>query len=244
MFEIAVQKELHGANGALYLDVACTIQKGEFVALSGVSGSGKTTLLRIIAGLEDADGEITAGGQKWLASHHLLAPQHRNIGFVAQNYALFSNMSVKRNLLFVSNDTQLCSHLLEVMELDNLAHKYPHQLSGGQQQRVALARALMRHPKLLLLDEPLSALDNAMRLKLQNTLQTLHKEFSLTTIMVSHDMTEITTLASRVLVLENGKVTQDATPQEVFQAKKATLLSKKDGTLTVQIDNEILTFTL
>ena len=244
MLKLDIQKQLHGAQGTINLALSCTIKQGEFVALSGASGSGKTTLLRIIAGLEDAQGSIVCDGASWLENSHSLPPQKRKIGFVTQDYALFSNMSVEKNLLFVANDTQLCNHLLELMELENLTNKYPHQLSGGQQQRVALARALMRKPTILLLDEPLSALDAAMRTKLQDALEVLHKEFKLTTIMVSHDIQEIKNLASRVLVLEDGTITKDGTPNEVFQPKKATILEQNGSQITVEVDSQILTFTL
>ena len=244
MLEICVQKQLHGANGAIELDVRCSIKQGEFVALSGASGSGKTTLLRIIAGVEESNGSIAMDGDVWLDDRHALAPQKRDIGFVTQDYALFSNMTVEKNLLFVANDTVLAQRFLQLMELENLAHKYPHQLSGGQQQRVALARALMRQPKLLLLDEPLSALDNVMRIKLQEVLRTLHKEFHLTIIMVSHNANEIQNLASRVLVLEDGTIVQEKSAQEFSAPKQAKLLSQNGSEYIVQIGEETLSFTL
>lgn len=244
MLQLALKKQLHGANGIIDLDVECTIKPGEFVALSGASGSGKTTLLRIIAGLEEAQGRLSFGDESWLDASHCLPPQKRDIGFVTQDYALFPNMSVEKNLLFVANNPDLAQRFLQLMEIENLAHKHPHQLSGGQQQRVALARALMRQPKLLLLDEPLSALDHTIRIKLQEALRTLHQEFGLTIIMVSHDASEIQNLASRVLVLEGGSIVQEQSAQEFSTPKQAKIVSRNGSEYVVQIGEETLSFRL
>jgi len=216
MIKINISKALHGSNGKMDLDVDLTIQEGDFVALAGQSGSGKTTLLRILAGLEDAKGNISIGKRVWLDGIHSLAPQKRQIGFVFQDYALFDNMSVEENLLFVNKDRDLAKHLLEITQLNSLKKRLPTTLSGGQKQRVSLCRALMNRPKLLLMDEPLSALDPAMRTKLQSEILQLHKEFGTTTIMVSHDPSEIYRLASRVVVLNLGKVIDDGIPKEVL----------------------------
>ncbi len=216
MIKIAIQKQLHGSNSNMTFDVNTSIKKGEFVAIAGQSGSGKTTLLRILAGLESADGEIDVFGQRWLDKKINKATRERGIGFVFQDYALFPNMSVEQNLLYVKKDYALANHLLELTELSELKNRNPLTLSGGQKQRVSLCRALMNRPKLLLMDEPLSALDPLMRVKLQRDILTMHKEFEMTTIMVSHDPSEIYTLAKRVIVLHNGLITQDATPKEVF----------------------------
>ena len=222
MIDIDIKKELHGANGAMQLQFQAKIKKGEFVALSGKSGSGKTTLLRILAGLEDAKGEISVEDKQWLATKTSLPPQQREIGFVFQEYALFDNMTIEQNLLYVANDKKLAEHLLKITELQEMKKRYPHALSGGQKQRVSICRALMKRPKLLLLDEPLSALDSAMRLKLQNELLLLHKEFETTTIMVSHDPSEIYRLASRVFILDNGSVIDDAKPSEALLQKQGS----------------------
>jgi molybdate transport system ATP-binding protein len=222
MIDIDIKKELHGANGAMQLQFQAKIKKGEFVALSGKSGSGKTTLLRILAGLEDAKGEISVEDKQWLATKTSLPPQQREIGFVFQEYALFDNMTIEQNLLYVANDKKLAEHLLKITELQEMKKRYPHALSGGQKQRVSICRALMKRPKLLLLDEPLSALDSAMRLKLQNELLLLHKEFETTTIMVSHDPSEIYRLASRVFILDNGSIIDDAKPSEALLQKQGS----------------------
>ncbi len=216
MIKIDIDKKLHGSQRDMNLSIDLSIKDGDFVALSGKSGSGKTTLLRVLAGLEDADGRIVVAQNSWLSKTMNLPPQKRAIGFVFQDYALFANMSVLDNLLYVNKDTELAEHLLNITELTELKDRLPNTLSGGQKQRVALCRAMMNRPKLLLMDEPLSALDPAMRTKLQNEILTLHKEFKTTTIMVSHDPSEIYRLASRVVVLENGKIINDGTPKNIL----------------------------
>ncbi len=232
MIYIDINKTLHGSQGEMDLDVNLSIKENEFVALSGESGSGKTTLLRILAGLEEAEGEIKIGDTTWLDSKTNLPPQKREIGFVFQDYALFPNMSVEENLLFVKKDKNLAKHLLEITELNDLKKRLPSTLSGGQKQRVSLCRALMNRPKLLLMDEPLSALDPQMRTKLQSEILTLHKEFGTTTIMVSHDPSEIYRLSSRVLVLKQGKITNDG------QAKD--ILLKTTGSAKFSFEGELL----
>ncbi len=216
MISIDLYKRLHGADGTMELDVHLMLEEGEFVALYGPSGSGKTTLLRSIAGLEQADASIKVGGELWQSNSFFLPVQKRKIGFVFQEYALFDNMSVEKNLLFVRKDRELASHLLKITGLEAMAARYPQSLSGGQKQRLALCRALMNRPKLLLLDEPFSALDPQMRLHLQDEIAQLHKEFKTTTIMVSHDPSEIYKLADRVIELENGSVRKEGTPKEVL----------------------------
>ena len=216
MIELNVRKTLQGSAGEMRLDVALSMKEKTFVALAGQSGSGKTTMLRILAGLETAEGDVVVGGETWLHGGKSLPPQKRGIGFVFQDYALFPNMSVEQNLLFVCKDRPHAEHLLELTDLSELRHRLPGTLSGGQKQRVALCRALMNRPKLLLMDEPLSALDPAMRTKLQHDILTLHKAFGTTTIMVSHDPSEIYRLAERVVVLEQGRIVKDGTPAEVL----------------------------
>lgn len=232
MISININKKLHGSNGDMNLDVNLTINEGDFIALAGQSGSGKTTLLRVLAGLEEAGGTLKIGNEIWQDQSFFLPPQKRGIGFVFQDYALFPNMSVEENLLFVNRDKDLAKHLLEVTELDSLKHRMPNTLSGGQQQRVSLCRALMNRPKLLLMDEPLSALDPVMRTKLQNEILTLHKEFGTTTIMVSHDPSETYRLANRVIVLNQGKIINDGTPKEI--------LLKTSGSQKFSFEGELL----
>ncbi len=232
MISININKKLHGANGEMDLEVNLEIKKGDFVALAGQSGSGKTTLLRILAGLEEAEGVLQIGDEFWLQGKKALAPQKRKIGFVFQDYALFPNMTVEENLLFVNKDKELADKLLAMTELSTLKKRLPNTLSGGQKQRVSLCRAMMNRPKLLLMDEPLSALDPAMRTKLQHEILMLHKEFGTTTIMVSHDPSEIYRLASRVVVLNFGKIVNDGTSKEV--------LLKTSGSQKFAFEGELL----
>ncbi|MEA2019645.1 MAG: ATP-binding cassette domain-containing protein [Campylobacterota bacterium] len=232
MIKIDINKKLHGSNGQMDLDINLDIDKGDFVALTGLSGSGKTTLLRVLAGLEDANGSITIDGEVWLDGKSKLSPQKREIGFVFQDYALFDNMTVEKNLIFVNDDKVLANKLLEMTELSELKNRYPNSLSGGQKQRVSLCRAMMNKPKLLLMDEPLSALDPQMRIKLQNEILALHKEFNTTTIMVSHDPSEIYRLCSRTIVLNLGKIIDDGTPKDI--------LLKTSGSQKFSFDGELL----
>ena len=232
MIKIHIEKKLNGANGEMDLLVDLEIHEGEFLALSGKSGSGKTTLLRILAGLESAKGSIVVGNEKWLNAKGSLPPQKRKIGYVFQDYALFPNMTVEENLLFVNADKALAEQLLKITELSNMKKRLPNTLSGGQQQRVSLCRAMMNEPKLLLMDEPLSALDPEMRTTLQNEILRLHKEFGTTTIMVSHDPSEIYRLASRVVVLENGRIVNDGNPKEI--------LLKTQGSQKFSFEGELL----
>jgi len=232
MIKIDINKQLHGSNGSMTLNVNFNIKKGDFIALTGLSGSGKTTLLRILAGLEESKGNISVDNQVWLDDKSYLNIQKRDIGFVFQDYALFDNMSVEQNLLYVEKDKKLANKLLKLTELTQLAKRMPSTLSGGQKQRVSLCRAMMNKPKLLLMDEPLSALDPSMRLKLQNEILRLHKEFNTTTIMVSHEPSEMYRLANRVLVIQQGKIIQDGHPKDI--------LLKTSGSQKFSFEGEIL----
>ncbi|MEA3384501.1 MAG: ATP-binding cassette domain-containing protein [Campylobacterota bacterium] len=232
MIKIDINKKLHGANGEMNLDINLDIRQGDFIALAGQSGSGKTTLLRILAGLENTSGTIQVGEEIWQDEKKYLPSQKRKIGFVFQDYALFPNMSVEENLLFVQKDKELVNKLLNMTELSELKRRLPHTLSGGQKQRVSLCRAMMNRPKLLLMDEPLSALDPAMRTKLQQEILTLHKEFETTTIMVSHDPSEIYRLAQRVVVLNHGNIIKDGTPKDI--------LLKTSGSSKFSFEGELL----
>lgn len=231
MIEININKLLHGSNGEMNLDINLHINKSEFIALSGLSGSGKTTLLRILAGLENANGTLKIDNETWLDNKFCLAPQKREIGFVFQDYALFPNFSVMENLLYVKKDKELANKLLQMTEMEELKNRFPSTLSGGQKQRVSLCRALMNRPKLLLMDEPLSALDPNMRTKLQSEILTLHKEFETTTIMVSHDPSEMYRLASRVVVLNQGKIINDGLPKDVLLKTKGSQKFSFEGEL-------------
>jgi len=207
--------------------VSLDLPEGEFVALLGPSGSGKTTLLRIIAGLEYAEqGHIAFGGQDVTD----MPVQHRGIGFVFQQYALFRHMTVAKNIAFgldvlprkqrppKAEIDKRIEELLELVQLPGLGNRYPSQLSGGQRQRVALARALARNPRILLLDEPVGALDAKVRRELRRALRQIHDRLGITSIFVTHDREEAFALADRVAILNLGKIEQFATPAEIERA--------------------------
>ena len=222
MIELAIQKKLWSPDGEMTLNIEEQVEKGSFVTLYGKSGAGKTSALRIMAGLLKADqGRISVNGSIWMDSEKgiSLKPQLRKVGFLFQDYALFPNMSVKGNLNFALNkgdDPRVVDELIDMMELGELENRKPETLSGGQKQRVALARALVHRPELLLLDEPLSALDIEMRLKIQPYILQVHRDYNLTTILVSHDTSEIIKMSDRMLVIDNGLITRKGTPAEVF----------------------------
>lgn len=217
-----IVKKLHGAQGDFMLDVHLNIAQGELVALYGASGSGKTTLLRCLAGLETPDdGHILVNEKSWFnTAQKVNTPvQARNVGFMFQDYALFPNMTVRQNLTFAlrkGEPAQRVDDLLEMMAITQLQHRLPAMLSGGQKQRVALARTLAQSPQILLLDEPLSALDADVRSRLQDEILRLHQHFGLTTILVSHDIGEVYKLANRVLLIGQGKIQQQGNPAEIF----------------------------
>ena len=240
MVEIAIRKMLQGSHGPMPLEVTFEIQEHAFVALSGPSGSGKTTLLRILAGLEDAEGNITVEGERWLDGRKQLSVQKRGIGFVFQNYALFEHMSVEQNLLFVAPDRELADELLDLTQLNRLRHRLPSTLSGGQKQRVALCRALMNRPRLLLMDEPLSALDPEMRSGLQHDILALHKRFGTTTLMVSHDPSEIYRLADRVISMEQGRIIRDGSPKEVLMRTRGSQKFALQGELLEIVKADVI----
>lgn len=222
MIVINVTKHLDTASGPLKAHFDLSIHDGEFLTLFGPSGAGKTTLMRMIAGLEKPDnGIIEVDGEVWFDSARKinLPPQRRSIGFVFQDYALFPTMSVRQNLLFAAETEEQklnIDKLIELVELESLSNRLPASLSGGQKQRVALARALVRHPKILLLDEPLSALDPAMRQKLQDELSLIHTRLGVTTLLVSHDIAETVKLSDRLAQIEAGYIKQICPPMEFF----------------------------
>jgi len=222
MIYINIKKHLDTAEGALEAHYELSITDGEFLTLFGSSGAGKTTLLRMIAGLEQPNsGVIDVDGEVWFDSERRinLTPQKRSIGFVFQDYALFPTMSVRDNLLFAAeNEKQrrTVDELIDLVELSQLSDRLPSTLSGGQKQRVALARALVRHPKILLLDEPLSALDPAMRTKLQDELSLIHSRLGVTTLLVSHDIAETVKLSDRLASVVTGRIERLCPPMEFF----------------------------
>lgn len=226
MIKLDIHKILRAADGEMDLAVNLEISQGELITIYGDSGAGKTSILRILSGLLRPDeGKIVVNGETWFDSTRNInkPPQKRKTGYVFQDYALFPNMTVRQNLEFALNNThdkRIIHQLIEIIELEELQDRYPETLSGGQQQRLALARALVQKPKLLLLDEPLAALDIKIRLKLQDYIMKAHQEYGLTTILVSHDIGEIIKLSDRVFMLEQGTIKRSGSPSEVFINKK------------------------
>ena len=222
MIEINIQKKLKFQTGVFSMGINLVLESGSFTILSGKSGSGKTSILRMLAGLLPPDeGKISVDTISWFddSRNINLKPQLRGVGFVFQDYALFPNLSVKQNLMYALNkgsSSVIVHELIELIELGDLQNSKPPSLSGGQQQRVALARALVQKPSILLLDEPLAALDVEMRNKLQTYLSKIHKEYKLTTLMISHDYSEILKMPDRVLMLDQGKIVKDGSPTELF----------------------------
>ncbi|SHN24671.1 putative spermidine/putrescine transport system ATP-binding protein [Pseudomonas asturiensis] len=211
------------ASTAVFSDINCGIEKGEFVTLLGPSGCGKSTLLRCIAGLTSVNsGRILLDGQDLVP----LTPQKRNIGMVFQSYALFPNMTVEQNVAFglrmqkvSADDSQKrVAEILKLVELQDFAKRYPHQMSGGQCQRVALARSLVTRPRLLLLDEPLSALDARIRKHLREQIRAIQRELGLTTIFVTHDQEEALTMSDRIFLMNQGRIVQSGDAETLYTA--------------------------
>jgi putative spermidine/putrescine transport system ATP-binding protein len=216
---------LHKSYGdtAIFSDINCEIAKGEFITLLGPSGCGKSTLLRCIAGLTGVNGgKIVLDGEDLVP----VAPQKRGIGMVFQSYALFPNMTVQQNVAFGlrmqkvkgSEAEQRVKEALKLVELNDFAGRYPQQLSGGQCQRVALARSLVTRPRLLLLDEPLSALDARIRKHLREQIRSIQQELGLTTIFVTHDQEEALVMSDRIFLMNAGKIVQSGDAETLYTA--------------------------
>ncbi len=225
MIRFSLKKKLHGAQGDFLLELEFEMGAEEFVVVLGPSGSGKTTLLRMLAGLEKPEeGFIEVKGEVWYDSKRgiNLPPQKRDVGFVFQDYALFPNMSIFENIAFgmKKKDPQRVMELLKLAGLEQLRDKKPSVLSGGQKQRVALLRALAKEPKLLLLDEPLSALDPETAIILREEIKKFQRSFNIPTIMVSHNREDALSLASRVLLLSEGRIKSVGKPKDVLFSRR------------------------
>ncbi|HEC1705248.1 TPA: sulfate/molybdate ABC transporter ATP-binding protein [Campylobacter coli] len=248
MIKIDIKLPINTAKGKKQLELNTCLKANEITAIFGESGAGKTTLLKIIAGIIKPEfGRIEVGDELWFDTQKNvnLAIQKRKIGFVFQDYALFPNMSVKENISYAATSKQKAEELLSLMNLENLAKIYPKNLSGGQAQRVALARALAREPQILLLDEPLSALDFKMRSFLQDELVKILQHFKITTLLVSHDLAEIYKLSHRILELSDGKIIKDARTNEFFTSSNLSAKLRLSATLLEMKKSDILViFTL
>ena len=225
-------------------DVNFDVQEGEFVCILGPSGRGKTTLLRVIAGLESqSEGEINQNNK----NISQLPPDQRDFGIVFQSYALFPNLTVKNNISFglktrkQNKDVidRRVDELLNLVGLSDHINKYSAQLSGGEQQRVALARALAPSPGLLLLDEPLSALDAKVRQHLRLEIKNLQRKLGVTTIMVTHDQEEALTMADRIILMNKGVIEQEGSPQDIYSKPTTAFSANFIGTTNLFKANKI-----
>jgi putative spermidine/putrescine transport system ATP-binding protein len=217
-------------------DFNLTVKQGEFVSFLGPSGCGKTTTLRMVAGFEiPTSGKITINGKDLT----YVPPNQRNVGMVFQSYALFPNMTVAQNVGYglkiakkeKSFIDQRVSEMLALIQMDKFASRYPYQLSGGQQQRVALARALAISPEVLLLDEPLSALDAKIRVSLRTEIRAIQQKLGITTIYVTHDQEEALSLSDRIVVMSQGRMEQVGTPFEIYNFPQTQFVANFVGSL-------------
>lgn len=219
-------------------DFSLTIEDGEFITLLGPSGCGKTTVLRLIGGFEQADtGEILLDGNSVLEQ----SPEHRPVNTVFQNYALFPHMSVFDNIAFglcmagksEEEIGRTVHEALRLVRLDDMGKRKPAMLSGGQQQRVAIARAIVNKPRVLLLDEPLSALDYRLRKEMQKELKDLHRQLGITFILVTHDQDEAFTMSDRVVVMNHGRIEQIGSPRQVYEEPINLYVAKFVGEINI-----------
>src|SRR6266851_4585522 len=217
---------------------ALAVERGEFVSFLGPSGCGKTTTLRMVAGFEQpSSGTIRINGQDVTG----LRPNQRNVGMVFQSYALFPNMTVAENVGFglkvakrpAAEIRARVEEMLALIRLPALAGRYPYQLSGGQQQRVALARAIAIKPKVLLLDEPLSALDAKIRVSLREEIRSVQRSLGITTIYVTHDQEEALSMSDRIVVMNEGRIEQIGTPFEIYNFPRTRFVASFVGTLNI-----------
>ena len=225
-------------------DLDLTINHGEFLTILGPSGCGKTTVLRLIAGLEDVDdGRVILDGDD--ITH--VPAENRCVNTVFQSYALFPHMTVLDNVAFglrmqKRSEAEIiprAHEALRMVQLEEFAQRRPHQLSGGQQQRVAIARAVVNKPKVLLLDESLSALDYKLRKQMQNELKALQRKLGITFIFVTHDQEEALTMSDRIVVMRDGKIEQDGTPREIYEEPKNLFVASFIGEINI-FDAEVL----
>ncbi|MBT32163.1 MAG: ABC transporter ATP-binding protein [Thalassobius sp.] len=238
MLQFSFKKKLHHHSGQLQFRLSASLPANSVTAIMGGSGEGKTSLLKMFAGLLKPDeGYLKINDACWYDSVKKinLVPQKRSIGFLFQEYALFPNMTVKENLTFAlskeDRNADIVNELLEIIDLKALENIKPTHLSGGQQQRVALARAVIRKPKLLLLDEPLSALDNQLRDRLQQDLKLLLAKYPTTVLIVTHDAAEAIRLADHIIIVDEGKLKTFGKIKDVL----GTNLEKNGG-----IDAEVI----
>lgn len=242
-FIVTETLEKNYGSTKVFKDININIKKGEFVTLLGPSGCGKSTLLRCIAGLNDINhGEIYIDGER--VTHK--SARERGVGMVFQNYALFPNMTVFENIAFGLEMKKLdksyirnkVDEMLKLVHLDDKANFYPDELSGGQKQRVAIARSLATEPKILLLDEPLSALDAKVRKSLRDQLKEIQRKTNVTTIFVTHDQEEALTISDRVFIMDKGNIVQVGTPEEIYTNPRTLFMAEFIGNYNILKEDE------
>lgn len=246
MIRFEAHTSLFTAAGRQPFDVSFTLEQGKLLTVYGSSGAGKTTLLRMLAGLTTPQsGCIEVNGEIWFNEKRKInrPPQKRSVGMVFQDFALFPHLTVRGNLetaLGRGENKKMVDELIALMELQQLQHQRPGILSGGQKQRVALARAMVRRPALLLLDEPLSALDDAMRLRLQDHIADAHHKLGLTTILVSHYIPEIIRLSDEMIHLEQGQLVSSGQPLDIFREQRISSKFRVTGDIINIVPSDIV----
>ena len=238
LLELKNIKKSFSPGEAVLDDISLTVARGEFVTLLGSSGCGKTTTLRIIAGLEQAD-----SGSVWINGQNVteLEPDKRDVNTVFQNYALFPHMNVAENIgyglkLRKASKAEIkkkVAQMLELVQLEGYEKRKPSELSGGQKQRVAIARALVNNPKVLLLDEPLGALDLQLRRAMQTELKHLQKKLGITFIYITHDQEEAINMSDRIAVMDGGRILQIGTPDEIYNHPKTSYVATFVGNANI-----------
>ena len=230
MLQIQGVSKSYGMQNVLR-NFSLDIESGEIISVVGSSGSGKTTLLRLISGLEmPDDGQITLKNEIVSSNNNFVRPEDRDCSLVFQDYALFPNMSMRQNIYFgknSENNKEKIEQLIEITEIECILEKFPHQCSGGEQQRVALVRSLAVNPSLVLMDEPLSNLDQSLKANLALVIRNLLKKFKITAVIVTHDIMDAMEMSDRLIVIDKGEVMQIGLSNELYsnpQSKKIALL--------------------
>jgi len=230
MLQIRGIRKSYGMQNVLR-NFSLDIESGEIISVVGSSGSGKTTLLRLISGLEMPDnGQITLKNEIVSGNNNFIRPEDRDCSLVFQDYALFPNMSMRQNIYFGKNsesNKEKIEQLIEITDIESILEKFPHQCSGGEQQRVALVRSLAVNPSLVLMDEPLSNLDQSMKVNLALVIRNLLKQFKITAVIVTHDIMDAMEMSDRIIVIDKGEVMQNGLSNELYsnpQSKKIALL--------------------